>query len=138
MLASLLLGCSAAPQLRLASDAERLPAPRFTVEGPRDARWEGASFSVSACPLQPLLWALSASGTLTPPLQLRYGHAPQGLQPAAPARPLVAGRLYLAAFVVGHQSSTQVFRVEEDGRVVGVADAQACAGAAPLQGAPQR
>ena len=140
MLASVLLGCTAAPQLRLASHAERLPAPRFVVEGPRGARWEGASFSVSACPLQPLLWALTAPSRapLSPPLQLTYGHTPAGLQPSAPARPLVAGRLYLAAFVVGHQSSTQVFRVEPDGRVVGVADAQACASAAPLQSAERR
>ncbi len=136
MLLALLLGCTAAPQLRLASDAERLPAPRFTVEGPRGARWEGASFSISACPLQPLLWALTAPGTLSPPLQLTSGRAPAGLQPSAPAQPLGAGRLYLAAFVVGHQSSTQVFRVEPDGRVVGVVDGQACAGAAPLQNAP--
>lgn len=139
LLACVLLGCGAAPRLRLASDAERLPAPRFVVEG-AGAAWDGASFSVSACPLQPLLWALTARSRLAPPLHLRYGAPPAGLQEAAPAAPLVPGRLYFAAFVVGHHSSTLVFRVEADGRVAAVAEPRACASvrAAPLQPAPQR
>jgi hypothetical protein len=132
-------GCGSALQLRLASDAERLPAPRFVVEGTRGgAGLRQATFSVSACPLQPLLWALTpvADAALALPLHLRYGAAPSGLQESAPAAPLVAGRRYLAAFVVGHRSSTQVFRVERDGRVVAEEDGQACAraAAAPLQG----
>jgi hypothetical protein len=129
LLALLLLGgCGAPPRLRLASEAERLPAPRFVVEGGR-AAWEGASFSVWACPLQPLLWALTAPSPLAPPLRLTYGVPPAGLQEAAPAAPLAAGRLYLAAFVVGHRSSSLVLRVEADGRVVAEEAPEACAAA---------
>ena len=126
----LLIGCGAPPRLRLASEAERLPAPRFVVEGGRTS-WDGASFSVSACPLQPLLWALTARAPLAPPLHLTYGVPPAGLQEASPAAPLAAGGLYLAAFVIGHRSSTLVLRVELDGRVGAVDAPEACAAHAP-------
>jgi hypothetical protein len=117
----LLAGCRPKIEVTLASQDERLPAPRFVVEDPEHPERpryntvqvldrEGAMF-----------WHLRAEpfGDQNSGRQFTYGEQPAGFAAVEGPRPLEPGGRY-AVFVIGTNRGSLHIDVDAEGRVLAV------------------
>ena len=120
-LALLLCGCPSLLQVRLASQEERLPAPRFVVIDP-DHLDRPRYHTLQVMERQgTLFWHLRAEpfGELNSVGQLAYGEPLAGFEAVEGPVPLQPGGRY-ALFVLGMNRGSLYFDVDSEGRVYAV------------------
>jgi hypothetical protein len=112
-----LAGCRPLMDISLASDAERLPAPRFSIEDParRGAPLQYFSIEVVEDPGGAQKWFVFSSGG-TASSAVTYGETPTGYTARFGPEPLLEGRKY-AVGVHGSNEGTLHIVVDEGGAV---------------------
>jgi hypothetical protein len=117
----LVAGCRPRIEVTLASQEERLPAPRFVVEDPEHSdrpRYDTVQVLDRG---GAVFWHLRAEpfGDQNSVSQLSYGALPEGFEVVEGPRALEPGGRY-AIFVMGHNRGSLHFDVDAEGRVIAV------------------
>ncbi|HYI02173.1 hypothetical protein [Hyalangium sp.] len=114
----LLAGCRPKLEVVLASQEERLPAPRFLVEDPEHPERPRYNTVQVMNREGVLFWHLRAEpfGDQNSGRQLAYGERPEGFSVVEEPRPLEPGGRY-ALFVIGQNRGSLHFDVDAEGRV---------------------
>jgi hypothetical protein len=117
----LVAGCRPRLEVRLASQEERLPAPRFVVEDPEHPdrpRYDTVQVLDRG---GALLWHLRAQpfGDQNSVAEFAYGEPPTGFEVVEGPRALEPGGRY-ALFVMGDFRGSVHFDVDAEGRVLAV------------------
>jgi hypothetical protein len=117
----LMAGCRPRLEVRLASQDERLPAPRFVVEDPEHPERPRYDTVQVLDRGGALLWHLRAApfGSQNSVAQFSYGEALAGFEAVEGPRPLEPGGRY-ALFVIGDFRGSVHFDVDAEGRVIAV------------------
>lgn len=114
----LLVGCRPKLEVALASQQERLPAPRFVVEDPEHPDRPRYNTVQVLNREGELFWHLRAEpfGDQNSISQFSYGERPEGFAVVEEPRPLEPGGRY-ALFVIGTNRGSLHFDVDAEGRV---------------------
>lgn len=118
----LLAGCRPKLEVALASQQERLPAPRFMVEDPEHPDRPRYNTVQVLDRGGEMFWHLRAEpfGDQNSVSQFSYGEQPAGFEVVEGPRPLEPGGRY-AVFVIGTNRGSLHFDVDAEGRVRAVA-----------------
>jgi hypothetical protein len=117
----LVAGCRPRLEVRLASQDERLPAPRFVVEDPEHPDRPLYDTVQVLDRGGAMFWHLRAApfGSQNSVAQFSYGEALVGFEAVEGPRPLEPGGRY-ALFVIGDFRGSVHFDVDAEGRVIAV------------------
>jgi hypothetical protein len=117
----LVTGCRPRLEVRLASQDERLPAPRFVVEDPEHPERPRYDTVQVLDRGGAMFWHLRAApfGSQNSVAQFSYGEALAGFEAVEEPRPLEPGGRY-ALFVMGDFRGSVHFDVDAEGRVIAV------------------